>query len=170
MRRLIALCAALCFLLLGCAPGSTRPLLWYQDTLAAITLQEGDTVWQITPVPGGYTAEILSPASIAEIVLTVTDTAAQMGLGEIRIPVSEAMTERCGELFSLLRLTEEELIGLDAGGDDPEGISCARFRRGSTQITVGLRLDGLPAFFDITTDGITRRVFVSDIRLGDDSE
>lgn len=167
MRRLLALCAVLCFLLLGCTPLSSRPLLWYQDSLTSVILQTEDTLWEITPIPGGFTAEILAPSSAAGVTFTVTDTATQVHLGEVRIPVSRAMTERCEALYSLLRLTEEELIGVDAPGEDPEGISCAHFRRGTTEITVGLRTDGLPAYFDFTADGVTERIFVSEIPLGD---
>ena len=170
MHRLIALCAAFCFLLAGCGSIHSRPLLWYQESLTEITLRDGDTVWRMTPVPGGFTAEILAPDSVAGIVLTVTDTAAQAGLGEVQIPVSEAITGQCCQLFSLLCLTEETLIGLEAPGEDPEGISRARFRQSNAEITLGLRPDGLPAFFDITTHGITRRILVSDIRWSDDSE
>lgn len=168
MRRLFALCAALCFLFVGCGPTSSRPLLWYQDTLTEITLCEGDTTWRMTPIPGGYTAEILAPASIAGITITVTDTASQIHLGEVRIPVSRAITEKCDTLFSLLSLTEEELIGVNAPGDDPEGITCARFRRDEAEITAGLNTDGLPAYFDRTVDGITERIFVTDIQYGND--
>ena len=168
MRRFFALCAALVFLLTGCGSIHSRPLLWYQASLTEVTLRDGNTVWRMTPVPGGYTAEILSPASAAGITLTVTDTDAQARLGDMRIPVSQAMTVACDDLFSLLCLSEEELIGLDAPGDDPEGITCARFRRSDREITIGLTADGLPAFFDITIDGITNRVFVTDMACGDD--
>lgn len=168
MRRFFALCAILCFLLIGCSPGNTRPLLWYQESLTEVTLQDGNTVWRMTPVPGGYTAEILSPASAEGITLTVTETDAQARLGDVCIPVSRAMTVACDDLFSLFCLTEEELIGLDAPGDDPEGITCARFRLSNREIALGLTADGLPAFFDITIDGITSRVFVTDMACGDD--
>lgn len=167
MRRLLTLCAALCFLLAGCAPAHSRPLLWYQDSLTEVTLRDGDTTWRITPVPGGYTAEILDPVSIAGITFTVTDTASRVHLGEVQIPVTRAMTEKCDHLFSLFSLTEEELTGVEAPGDDPEGITCARFRTDTAEYTVGLRPDGLPAFFEQIMDGITTRYGVSDIRCGD---
>ena len=168
MRRLLALCAALCFLLVGCGPANSRPLLWYQDAFSEITLRDGDTVWHLTPVPGGYTAEILAPASIAGITFTVTDTAAGVHLGEVHIPVTRAMTETCENLFALLSLKEEELTRVDAPGEDPEGITCARFRRGEAEITLGLTANGLPAYFDRTIDGITERIFVSEIVCSDD--
>ena len=168
MRRLLALCAALCFLLAGCGPANSRPLLWFQDTFTEITLRDGDTVWHFTPIPGGYTAEILSPASIAGITFTVTDTAAVVQLGEVHIPVTRAMTEKCEALFALLSLKEEELTRVEAPGEDPEGITCARFRRGEAEITLGLTADGIPAYFDRTMDGITERIFVSEIVCGDD--
>ena len=168
MRRLLALCAALCFLLVGCGPANSRPLLWYQDTFMEITLRDGDTVWHFTPIPGGYTAEILFPASIGGITFTVTDNAAVVQLGEVHIPVTRAMTEKCEDLFALLSLKEEELTRVDAPGEDPEGITCARFRRGAAEITLGLTADGIPAYFDRTIDGITERIFVSEIVCGDD--
>ena len=168
MRRLLALCAALSFLLVGCGPANSRPLLWYQESLTEVTLQDGNTVWRMTPVPGGYTAEIHAPASIAGITFTVTDTAAGVHLGEVQIPVTRAMTEKCDHLFSLFSLTEEELTGVEAPGDDPEGITCARFRRGEAEITLGLTADGIPAYFDRTIDGITERIFVSEIVCSDD--
>ena len=168
MRRLLTLCAALCFLLAGCAPAHSRPLLWYQDSLTEVTLRDGDTTWRITPVPGGYTAEILAPVSIAGITFTVTDTASRVHLGEVHIPVTHAMTETCENLFALLSLKEEELTRVDAPGEDPEGITCARFRRGKAEITLGLTANGLPAYFDRTIDGITERIFVSEIVCGDD--
>lgn len=168
MRRLLTLCAALCFLLAGCAPAHSRPLLWYQDSLTEVTLRDGDTTWRITPVPGGYTAEILDPVSIAGITFTVTDTASRVHLGEVQIPVTRAMTEKCDHLFSLFSLTEEELTGVEAPGDDPEGITCARFRQGDTEITLGLTAGGVPAYFDRTIEGVTERIFVSEILCGDD--
>ena len=168
MRRLLTLCAALCFLLAGCAPAHSRPLLWYQDSLTEVTLRDGDTTWRITPVSGGYTAEILAPVSIAGITFTVTDTASRVHLGEVHIPVTRAMTETCENLFALLSLKEEELTRVDAPGEDPEGITCARFRRGEAEITLGLTANGLPAYFDRTIDGITERIFVSEIVCSDD--
>ena len=168
MRRLLTLCAALCFLLAGCAPAHSRPLLWYQDSLTEVTLRDGDTTWRITPVPGGYTAEILAPVSIAGITFTVTDTASRVHLGEVHIPVTHAMTETCENLFALLSLKEEELTRVDAPGEDPEGITCARFRRGEAEITLGLTANGIPAYFDRTIDGITERIFVSEIVCSDD--
>lgn len=168
MRRLLMLCAAFCFLFAGCGPANSRPLLWYQDSLTEVTLRDGDTTWHITPIPGGYTAEILTPASIAGITFTVTDTAAGVHLGEVQIPVTRAMTEQCEELFALFSLTEEELVGVDAPGDDPEGITCARFRQGNSEITLGLTAGGVPAYFEKTIEGVTERIFVSEISCGDD--
>ena len=98
----------------------------------------------------------------------MTDTAAGVHLGEVHIPVTRAMTETCDDLYSLFRLTEEELIGVDAPNEDPEGITCARFRRGDAEIALGLTANGLPAYFDRTIDGITERIFVSEIVCSDD--
>ena len=55
-RRLIALLAILFLLLPGCTPKNARPLLWYQDVFTEVTLQQGDTTWRITPIPGRFTA------------------------------------------------------------------------------------------------------------------
>lgn len=169
MRRLLfAFLAAFCVLLFGCVPKNSRPLLWYQDVFTTATLTDGTTTWRLAPIPGGYTAEILSPASIAGITFTVTDTSAEVSMGDMHIPVSEAMTRECDRLIALFRLSEENLIGVEAPGDDPEGITYARFRRDGAEYTAGLRADGLPAFFDITIDGITVRFGVSEILCGDD--
>lgn len=166
-RRLIALLAILFLLLPGCSPKNTRPLLWYQDVFTEVTLQQGDTTWRIAPIPGGFTAEILAPASVVGITFTITDAAGEVSLGDLHIPVSEAMSGGCVRMMNLFRLREDQLIGIEAAGDDPEGITCARFRTDTAEYTVGLRPDGLPAFFEQIMDGITTRYGVSDIRCGD---
>lgn len=167
-RRLLALCAILCLIFPGCTPKNTRPLLWYQDAFTGATLSDGDTTWRIAPIPGGFTAEMIAPASVAGITFTITDTAGEVSLGDLHIPVSEAMSGGCMRLMDLFRLREDQLIGVDAAKDDPEGITYARFRTDTAEYTVGIRPDGLPAFFEEITNGITVRYTVSEIRCGDD--
>ena len=164
MRRFLILGAAVCLLLMGCASGNSRPLLWYQDILTEAVLIEGDTRWRICAIPDGYTAEILSPPSAAGVVFTVTDTAAEVRLDSVRIPVSEAMLGGCRRLLSLFSLQEDWLIGVDSPGEDPDGITRARFRTDTAEYTVGFRMDGVPAYFDITTIDTSTRYLVSEIR------
>ena len=164
IRRFPVLFVILCLLFSGCTPKSTRPLLWYQDSFAEIILCEGNARWHIAPIPGGYTAEILSPASAAGIIFTVTDTAASVCLGDVCIPVSEAMLGECRRILSLFSLREESLIGIDSPGDDPDGILCAHFRTDTAEYTVGFRTDGTPAYFEINTGSAATRYLTEDIR------
>ena len=163
IRRFLILGSLCCLLFSGCAPKNTRPLLWYQDSFRDVILCEGNFRWHITPIPGGYTVEILSPASAAGVVFTVTDSAASVSLGAVHIPVSEAMLGECRRILSLFSLREEFLIGIDSPGDDPEGILCAHFRTDTAEYTVGFHSDGTPAYFEIITGSATTRYLAEEI-------
>lgn len=164
IRRFLILGMMCCLFFSGCAPKNTRPLLWYQDIFTEIILCEGNARWHIAPIPGGYTAEILSPASAAGVVFTVTDTASSVRIGAVQIPVSEAMLGECRLILSLFSLQEEFLVGIDSPGDDPDGITCARFRTDEAEYTVGFRTDGTPAYFEIITGSAATRYLTEEIR------
>lgn len=137
--RILAVCLLLT-LLPGCAAQS-RPLLWYQDRIEAVTLTEGGRIWEIVPFPGGFAVTLAETG----IIYRFTDTGTTVSAGELTIPVTDAVTAVPRTAAALFSLRAEECLDVRTDGD---GALTARFLSTEGEITVRFGEGGLPVSFE----------------------
>ncbi len=144
-RRIFLLLLLLPALLFAGCSGESRPLLWYQTGFSSATLEKDGVVWEILPQPDGFSAVIVAPQSLAGITWHFAGDTALLSVGDVRIPVTEAMTETPRRLFSLFALSEENLVSLEAGADRTG--THARFTGEDGEILLKIGDSGLPLSF-----------------------
>lgn len=163
LHRHTAARAAVCLLslwllLTACAPGEERSLLWYQSEMTAASLTENGRTWRVIFAPGGFTAVLTAPESVAGVTFAVTESAAYASVGDLSIPVGETMLTGARRAAACLSLSDGMLTGIDANpaaGDDWAVL--AHYRTPDAEYDVALGADGLPIRIDERRDGETCR-------------
>lgn len=143
-RFFAAALLAVCLLFPGCAKESRPPLL-YQELVESASLTDGTRTWRLTPIPGGFSLEITSPASASGITYRLTDTGCTVSAGDVTIPVEGSVADAAKKAAALFTLSEENRVGTDRSSG---GGMTARYETDLGEIAVHLDGEGIPLSFD----------------------
>lgn len=143
-KRIVLLLLLPVLLFAGCA-GEKRPLLWYQEGFSQAVLEKDGVLWEIAPNPDGFSATILSPDTLSGVTWHFAGDTVFLSVGNVRLPVTEAMTETPRRLLSLFALCEEDLTKLTVLKN--ESLVEARFLGENGEILLKIGDGGLPLSF-----------------------